>query len=572
MSSSGSATKDWVRALEAMQRQHARPDLILAGVVAETALTRPEAPALIGTADTLSYGQLAAQANRYARWALAQGFGRGDCVALLMANQPAYVAIWLGLTQVGCVVALLNTNLAAEGLAHCIRAAAARHVIVGATFSDAAAGADVTWSGTPDVLAFDGAPLRDGEGARPVARDRALMIFTSGTTGLPKAAHVTHARVMAWSGWFSAMADMQPDDRMYDCLPLYHSVGGVVAVGSMLTAGGSVVLREKFSASRFWEDVAATGCTVVQYIGELCRYLLQSPGDAPVHRLRLFCGNGLRGEVWEPFQARFAIPRILEFYAATEGSVSLYNCEGKPGAIGRVPPFLAHRFPVALVRCDPETGEVVRDADGRCVRCGVGEPGEALGPVGDGDGSPLRRFDGYTDDAASSKKLLRDVFALGDLWFRTGDLMRKDAGGYYYFVDRLGDTFRWKGENVATTEVAAVLESCPGVVEAVVFGVAVPGAEGKAGMAALVVAEGFSLTALRAVAVARLPGYARPLFVRICGAIETTGTFKLTKTTLVREGYADSADPVWFDDVVSGGFVGCDDGVKARIAAGEFRR
>src|SRR6185312_7773345 len=266
---------------------------------------------------------------------------------------------------------------------------------------------------------------------------------------------------------------------LYDCLPLYHSTGGVVAIGAMLVKGGSVLIRARFSASRFWDDVVEGGCTIFQYIGELCRYLVASPPH-PLereHRLRLACGNGLQREPWVAFAERFAVPQILEFYAATEGSVSLYNCEGKPGAIGRVPPFLARRFPVALIRCDTETGTPLRDAAGRCIPCGPDEIGEAIGRVLDAAATPARQFDGYTDNAASEKKLLGDVFAPGDRWFRTGDLMRKDASGYFTFVDRIGDTFRWKGENVATTEVAGVIRACKGVSDAVVYGVKVPNHE-----------------------------------------------------------------------------------------------
>ena len=286
--------------------------------------------------------------------------------------------------------------------------------------------------------------------------DRALYIYTSGTTGLPKAANVSHFRLMQWSHWFAGMMDTRPNDRMYNCLPMYHSIGGVVAIGAPLVNGGSVVIRERFSASHFWDDVVEWNCTLFQYIGELCRYLVNSPPHPreAEHRLRLCCGNGLRPDVWEEFKRRFRIPQILEFYAATEGNFSLYNCEGKPGAIGRIPSFLAHRFPMALVKFDIETGEPIRNEEGFCIRCSANEVGEAIGKILDGGSSPGSRFEGYTDKEASDRKILRNVFMNGDAWFRTGDLMRRDENGYFYFVDRVGDTFRWKGENVSTTEVA----------------------------------------------------------------------------------------------------------------------
>src|SRR5581483_7350034 len=244
-------------------------------------------------------------------------------------------------------------------------------------------------------------------------------------------------RVMQWSHWFAGLMDTRPADRMYDCLPLYHSVGGIVATGAVLVRGGTVVLREKFSASEFWQDLAQERCTLFQYIGELCRYLLAQPPDPneTQHALRLCCGNGLRPEVWERFQQRFQIPRILEYYAATEGSFSLYNCEGKPGAVGRIPPFLSHRMPVALVKFDDASGAPLRNDTGLCIRCAVNEVGEAIGQISGAHGG---RFEGYADTESSEKKVLRNVFTPGDAWYRTGDLMRKDAQGYFYFVDRVG--------------------------------------------------------------------------------------------------------------------------------------
>jgi fatty-acyl-CoA synthase len=584
--SNGAVLKDWVRALETTDHLRKAEDPTLAAIVNHQAANTPAAPALLGTTEDLTYADLAARMNQTSRWALAQGLAPGDVVGLLMPNQPDYLVIWLGLTQIGCVVALLNTNLMSAAITHCLEGAAVEQVIVSPSLQDRTQDAmtrlppETKWwnhgaGSTLDDLSaataqFPGEPLSAAERRTPAAHDRALLIYTSGTTGMPKAAFVTHARSLEWSGWFAGMMDAQPTDRLYDCLPLYHSTGGVVAVGAMLFAGASVVIRERFSARAFWADVREHGCTIMQYIGELCRYLLQSPPDPneTSHQLRLCCGNGLRGDVWEAFQARFAIPRILEFYAATEGSVSLYNCEGKPGAIGRVPGFLAHRFPVALVRCDLVSGDPIRGPDGLCQRCDADEPGEALGLIVTAADAAARRFDGYTDRAATERKVLRDVFEIGDQWFRTGDLMRRDAAGYFYFVDRLGDTFRWKGENVATTEVAGVIGSCPGVLDAVVYGVALPGTEGKAGMAALVVDETFNLMTLHTIMQDRLPTYARPLFVRLCGEIARTGTMKLSKASLASEGYQKGDDPIWFNDRMSGKLVPFDREIRSKIESG----
>jgi fatty-acyl-CoA synthase len=584
-----SAMNAWIRALDYTKNSNEASGVTLCGMLDDLADTHGERVALLGEGEQLSYRELAARANRYARWAIARGFVPGDVICLMMANCPEYVAIWLGLTRAGCAVALLNTNLLADPLLHSIRTVGPAGLIVGdslvppvAALIDQLPPDLPIWQqgasrhehwpviGT-ELARYDGAPLSIEERPPPKARDRALLIYTSGTTGLPKAANITHARVMEWSFWFAGMMDTQPGDRMYDCLPMYHSVGGLVAIGALLVKGGSVLIRGRFSASRFWDDVVDGDCTIFQYIGELCRYLAISPPHPKerLHRLRLACGNGLQGDVWEIVQRRFAIPRILEFYAATEGSVSLYNCEGKVGAIGRVPPFLAHRFPVALIRCDPDTGTPLRDAAGFCIACGPDEVGEAIGQVhglahGQGQ-SPARQFDGYTDERASAAKLLHGVFTSDDCWYRTGDLMRKDASGYFYFVDRSGDTFRWKGENVSTTEVAAAIRAFPGVTEAVVFGVTVPGHEGRAGMAAITTDATFDITGLRAHLSATLPGYAQPLFVRCSRALDVTGTFKLVKGKLVEEGYMNTDDPVWFNDRVSGQFVICDAGVLRSI-------
>ena len=364
---------------------------------------------------------------------------------------------------------------------------------------------------------------------------------------------------MQWSHWFAGLMDTRPTDRMYNCLPLYHSVGGVLATGAVLVGGGSVVIRDKFSARHFWPDVVRWECTLFQYIGELCRYLLhtESQPDETRHRLRMCCGNGLRADVWNDFKDRFRIPRILEFYAATEGNVSLFNLEGKPGAIGRIPPFLAHRFTATLVRFDAGREEPVRNEQGFCVRCAPNEVGEAIGKIVGDPANVAGRFEGYTSVDATEQKVLRDVFTPGDAWFRTGDLMRRDERGYFYFVDRVGDTFRWKGENVATSEVSMALCAFPGVKEANVFGVAIPGTDGRAGMAALVADERLELAALRTHLLERLPDYARPLFLRIRREIEVTATFKYTKTEFVRQGYdpAATTDPIYFADPERHAFV-----------------
>ena len=589
---SNSPLKAWVRALD-MTAPIARNTSVTFPLLIETLADRfgPE-PALLSDRECLTYRALAERANRYARWALAQSLAASDVVCLLMPNCPEYLAIWLGITRIGGIVSLLNTNLAGDSLAHSINLVAPKHVIVGAKLVDAFAAVSPklapgvkSWTHGEgnhrfpridhEIHRVAGDGLQSSECAPPSILDPALYIYTSGTTGLPKAARVSHFRLMQWSHWFAGMMDTRSSDRMYNCLPMYHSIGGVVATGATLVNGGSVLLRERFSASHFWDDIVESNCTLFQYIGELCRYLLNSPPHPreAEHRLRLCCGNGLRPDVWNEFQRRFRIPQILEFYAATESNFSLYNCEGKPGAIGRIPSFLAHRISVALVKFDVETGEPIRNEEGFCIRCSADEVGEAIGKILDDGSSPGSRFEGYTDKDASARKVLRNVFVNGDSWFRTGDLMRRDKNGYFYFVDRVGDTFRWKGENVSTTEVADTISAYSGVIEAVVYGVAIPGTEGRAGMGALVVSQDFDLTAFRQHLAERLPEYARPLFLRMRDEIAMTATFKPKKQDLSREGYdpAVTADVIYFDDRARESFVKVDVVLYERLQTGNVR-
>ncbi len=576
----------WMRALTSIKVLEEPRVTTLLSVIREVARDRGDAPALVGEDERLTYRELVELADRYTGWAVANDLGRGQTVCLLMPNCLSYVAIWCGLAQAGCTVALLNTLLVGHSLAHAIRATGASRMVVAASLlqrvmaimPDLPAGPTISVHGarrgTNRRRIEDELPPPMACVPGPMRSDRALLIATSGTTGLPKAANVTHARILEWSLWFAGLMDTRPDDRLYNCLPMYHSVGGVVAVGAILSRGGSVVIRERFSANRFWEDVVENRCTIVQYIGELCRYLVAAPASQAEarHVLRLCCGNGLRRDVWEAFQDRFGVPEILEFYAATEGNVSLYNCEGKPGAIGRIPAFLKDRFATELVRLDPETCMPVRDEQGRCVRCATDEPGEAIGRI-DGDAAaPARHFDGYTDQAASARKTLRDVFTKGDLWFRTGDLMRRDKAGFFSFVDRVGDTFRWKGENVSASEVAEAVGSCAGVVETVVYGVVVPGHEGRAGMAAITRGKDFDLARLQQMLEERLPPYARPVFLRFCPHIDRTGTFKLSKRSLEQDGLsATAAGEVWFRHRELGTYVELCDAHLDRIRDGTIR-
>jgi fatty-acyl-CoA synthase len=579
-----SAAKAWLKAIELTSRIEADPHRLFADVVEDLAARQGDRPALVSDAESLNYRALSERINRYARWALAAGIKPGDTVCLIMPTRPDYVAAWLGISRVGGMVALINTRLVGQSLAHCINVAGADHIILAHELADVfeaarpqLARASKVWMDASlhaTLAALDGGPLSRAERRDVTINDRALLIYTSGTTGLPKAASISHRRILNWGGWFAGLTDAKPDDRLYNCLPVYHSVGGIVAPCSMLFAGASVALAEKFSAKNFWSDLVRFDCTLFQYIGELCRYLLKAPVSEfeNQHRLRLACGNGLRGDIWEQFQSRFAIPRILEFYAATEGNFSLYNVEGKPGAIGRIPPLLAHRFPAAIVKVDTEHGAPLRGDNSLCTACARGEVGEAIGRIGTADEGG-GRFEGYTDGAETDKKILRDVFAKGDAWFRTGDLMKLDEQGFFHFVDRVGDTFRWKGENVAASEVNDAIRACEGVLDATTYGVEVAGADGRAGMAAVVTADGFDFTNFAAHLARRLPSYAHPLFVRVSTSLDTTETFKQKKHLLMREGFdpAVVSDPLYFKDPQSGEYRPLATEVFARIADGKIR-
>jgi fatty-acyl-CoA synthase len=567
------------------------PSRVFPAIIDELADRYGDAPALMSDRESFTYRELAARANRYARWSLAQGIQKGDTVCLLMPNRPEYMAIWLGITRIGGVVALLNGNLSGTALAHCINVVKPKHIVVAAELlarletarpliaDDAKlwlhgdAAADLPRIDR-EVAAMSGARLAGAESRPLTIEDHALYIFTSGTTGLPKAANINHYRLMLASFAFAGVMATQSTDRMYDCLPMYHTAGGLVATGAILVKGGSVVIREKFSAHEFWDDIARWNCTVFQYIGEFCRYLLNTPPHPKetAHRLRLACGNGLRPDVWHDFKRRFQIPHIIEFYAATEGNVSLFNFEDKEGSVGRIPWFLEGRFPTKIVRFDIDRQAPIRDARGFCIECKTDEAGEVIGKILKDASKPGARFEGYATQGETEKKILHDVFKKGDAWFRTGDLMRKDADGYFYFVDRIGDTFRWKGENVSTTEVEETIGQFPGVEETNVYGVQIPGRDGRAGMAAIVVNGSLDLAALRQHLQA-LPDYARPLFLRIRREMEVTSTFKQKKIDFVAQGFdpAATGDPIYFDDPAAKAFVPVDQALIDRIRGGQIR-
>jgi fatty-acyl-CoA synthase len=554
--------------------------------------------AILFEAERWTYDDWNGAANRVAWWAADQGIGRGEVVALLMENRPEFLATWMGLAKVGAVTALINTNLTGKALRHALSASNARHLVVGSECLDRLATTEddlerplrvwvardphaparpIAWPAHAEDLDATLAEMTTANPPRAfregvVTGDDLFYIYTSGTTGLPKAARLSHLRFLTIGDLAAWAVGLKRTDVHYCALPLYHTAGGVMLIGAALSTGATIALRRKFSARAFWDDVREYDVTHFQYIGEICRYLLNQPprADDREHRLRAMIGNGLRSDVWTAFQERFGVAKIVEFYGATEGNAPIVNLENRVGSVGRYP-FKAMSN-ARLIRYDLDADEPVRDAQGLCIECPVGEAGELVGKIPDAADNAQGRFEGYTSKEATDKKVLRDVLARGDAWFRSGDLLRQDEQGFYYFVDRIGDTYRWKGENVSTQEVAEAVSAYPGLELVNVYGVAVGEQDGRAGMAALLLTGGTSFAGERFYDhVDRvLPRYAAPLFVRLLPEMEMTGTFKLRKVTLQEEGFDPGriAEPLFFRDDEARRYVPLDSALAAAIQSG----
>ena len=570
----------------------------VADLIERNARIHAQRPCILYRDQRLSYEELNARANRVAHWGRQLGLGRGDVVALLMANRPEYLVTWAGLAKLGVVTALINTHLSGRSLRHALATSNAKRLILGAElcenfmslesaqlfegplFVSSEAGAALDPAGLPAGAenfdaAISGFPMTNPDpGSRDELRcgDDLFYIYTSGTTGPPKAARFSHLRFLM-STPLGGLVGYRPGDVLYCALPLYHSAGGAAAVASAWGQGAALAIRPRFSASQFWDDIRHYDATAFQYIGEFCRYLLnQPPGPRDrEHRVRLAVGNGLRPDIWEEFRDRFGIRRILEFYGATEGNVGLVNFSGHPGSVGRIPSGLFSS--ARLIAYDVEQETHPRNARGYCIECKPDEVGELVSRIPRKAGRA--RFEGYTSAAETEKKILRNVFREGDAYFRTGDLLRRDRKGFFYFVDRIGDTFRWKGENVSTQEVAEHLGGFAGVELVNVYGVRLPGADGSAGMAGLVLSapERFDGRAFYAFAREGLPAYAAPVFLRLLPQADLTGTFKLRKLDLQAEGFDPDIvqDPLFVRDEAAQSYVPLSPERFARIRSGAAR-
>ncbi|KAL2146427.1 hypothetical protein VTI28DRAFT_3896 [Corynascus sepedonium] len=524
---------------------------------------------------TYTYAQAYDTVLRYADWLKERrGVKKGELVALNFQNTDTFIFLLFALWSLGAVPALINYNLTGKPLAHCIRKATARLVFVDPVVAGNV-GEDVRSElshvsfevVTPEVerqmLSHEAIRPPDDVRNDALANSMAILIYTSGTTGLPKAAIVSWSKIAIVGGFTSRWAGTTKNDVFYTAMPLYHSTAMLLGFAHTLSVGATFAMSRKFSTSGFWDDVRKHRANIIQYVGETCRYLLSAPTRIdPVtgenldrkHEVRLAFGNGLRPDVWNKFKERFGIETIAEFYGATEGNFATWNLSRNDysmGAIGRSGALynVILGRTVAVAEVDHDTELPYRDPKtGFCRRCPRGEPGELLFKLPPKDVES--RFQGYYGDKeATSKKIMRDVFVKGDAWFRTGDVVRWDAENRVFFNDRIGDTFRWKSENVSTAEVAQVVGLHPAVLEANVYGVELPGHEGRAGCAAVVfqpsaLVSGSSspsdetLKTLAKHVRAGLPRYALPLFVRAAkgGSLQTTGTNKQQKTQLRREG------------------------------------
>jgi len=552
-----------------------RGDFLVPDCFEEQAERLAARTALVYEGERVSWSELERRSAHYARVALAAGLRAGEVGAVMIENRPEFFYAWLGLARIGVIAALINTQAQGIALAHALRVTRARLLFIGDECMAQLCGAHDLPAGLQTVVRIADAatpdapthPLALDLGTLPLAAEPAagfaslragidnrrpcFYVFTSGTTGLPKAALISHGRFLSVGAGWLAVLPLGEDDVFYCALPLFHGAALMSLFSTALQAGGTLLVRRRFSVSRFWPDVRAWRVTVFQYVGEVIRYLVNVPPvpEERDHTLKLVMGSGVGIDVWQRFKQRFGEHvRILEGWGATESNANMSNFDQKPGSCGRIP--YPERSHIRLLRYDQGSDELVRDAAGRYVPCRPGEVGELYGQIRRANGEIVAPFEGYTTEADTEAKILRDVFEPGDAWWRSGDLFRFDEDGYFYFVDRVGDTFRWKGENVSTTEVAQQLSAYADAETVNVYGVKVPGHEGRACMAALEIKAGrnFDPRAFFDCATANLPVYAQPLFVRVLAAPEVTANFKLRKVRLREEGF----DPACIDDPLFG--------------------
>lgn len=529
------------------------------GLAFEKAVQRnPEGIALRFEDQSFSYTELNGWANQIAHYYLSLGAKKGDVVALMVENRPEMLASVIGLAKLGVTIALLNTSQVGKVLAHSINLVKPIAVIVGDECHAAIAEIRDELNIAADRFHwFADQPTQQNPGQAPEGfinlaevidtfpkfnpstthivqgKDGLFYIYTSGTTGLPKAVIFTNSRWTLAYGTYGHVLNLGTEDVMYCTLPLYHATGMVVCWCGVIAGAGTFAIRRKFSTSSFWKDVQKFDASAIGYVGELCRYLMDAPSSEleKGHRVKKMIGNGMRPNIWDKFKNRFGIEEVLELYASSEGNVGFSNVFNFDNTVGFSP------TPYAIVEFDKDKNEPVRDVKGHCKRVKKGTTGLLIGKI-------TRRspFDGYTDPEKNKSVIMKDVFCKGDVYFNTGDLVRDIGFRHAQFVDRLGDTFRWKGENVSTTEVENMLTEYDKIVEAVVYGVEIPNTNGRAGMAAITLKPEAELndTDLKEMLSCFkkcLPAYSVPVFLRIQQQVETTGTFKYQKNKLKEQAF-----------------------------------
>lgn len=547
---------------------------------------RPGDPFLLFEGRRWTVGAFDAEVNRHARAWRELGLESGQVVALVLDNRPAFLFHFYALGKLGVIASLVNPALTGEALRHALQVCEPAAIVVGDAqrCSVLELGDDALPVASERVFIDHEGPSPDADasfaswnqrvsGVVPLAlhepelqalHEVAAYIYTSGTTGLPKPAVVKHHRLRRAGDVFAGLARLTSDDCLYCCLPLYHASATAIGVPMAISARAQLALVRKFSASRFWAECREADASVCLYIGELCRYLYNRPArpDDRDHAVRCFVGNGLRPDIWDGFCERFGIERVTEFYGATEGNAETANVLNRSSTVGPLLPWK-----MKLARWDTQADALIRGADGLAIQAKPGEPGVLLGKIDE-----RNPYSGYTDSKASGGKVLTDVFERGDAWFNTGDLLSRDRLWHLQFVDRLGDTFRWKGENVSTQEVAEVLNKGPGVIESNVYGVEIPGADGRAGMAAIVIDSEFSAERFYGYVADALPSYAQPRFLRIVASVSTTGTFKHKKVELREDGWDPQRvnDALWVRDSKAGRYVELTPARAAAVRAGEW--
>ncbi|XP_046412679.1 long-chain fatty acid transport protein 4-like isoform X1 [Neodiprion fabricii] len=546
-------------------RSHEKKNRCVADIFAQYVTKHPNKTCFIYEDQEWTFQQIEDFSNKVATVFKTHGYHKGDAVALFLENRPEFVGIWLGLSKLGVIVPLINTNLRKASLLHSINVANCQAIIYGADLGDAVKDISSSINAKTALYRFSEttnspsnglkekdltAILVDAPTTPPVIKDKGgysdklLYIYTSGTTGLPKAAVITNSRYLFIASGIHYVAGFRNSDRFYTPLPLYHTAGGIMSIGQALLHGSTVVIRKKFSASSYFTDCAKYQCTIAQYIGEMCRYVLAVPPkpEDKQHNVRMIFGNGLRPQIWSDFVNRFKIAKVAEFYGATEGNANIVNIDNTVGAIGFVSRIIPAVYPISIIKVDAN-GEPIRNSKGLCMTCEPNEPGVFIGKIM--PNNPTRAFLGYVDSKASKSKIVHDVFAKGDSAFISGDILVADELGYLFFKDRTGDTYRWKGENVSTSEVEAIVSNLANYKDCVVYGVEIQGAEGRAGMAAIYDPDDtLNLEQLVLGMKEQLPTYARPQFIRALRKIDMTGTFKIKKKDLQNEGY----DPTKIQD------------------------